>query len=64
MGALAQRNLGKAVQEACACLRVVPGTMAHTKGVTGVTCQNDVAGGWTWFHLPDPIFLAESCARR
>ena len=27
-------------------LRVVPGTIAHTKGVTGATRLNDVAGRW------------------
>ena len=52
-----QRQL--AVEAARACLRVVPGTDAHTKGVTGVTCSNDVAGRWKRFHLPAPIFGGE-----
>src|SRR5436190_18831884 len=26
---------------------MVPGTNAHTKGVTGLTCLNEVLGGWS-----------------
>jgi hypothetical protein len=39
-------HLRQAVEGARACLRVVPGTIAHTKEVTGNTCLNDVRGGW------------------
>lgn len=45
--ASAGRNLGKAVQEACACSRVVPGTGAHTKGTTESIRLGEVGGGWT-----------------
>ena len=47
VGATVQRTLGKAVQEACACQRMVPGTNAHTKGVTGLSHLNDVVGRWS-----------------
>ena len=53
--ARAGRNLGKAVQGAGACLRVVPGTIAHTKGVTGIIGSNEVGGGWKQFHPPAPV---------
>ena len=44
--AQAGRNFCKAVEGAGACLRVVPGTFAHTKEVTGFTRLNDVVGRW------------------
>ena len=38
-------QLQPAVEAACSCLRVVPGTIEHTKGVTGLTRLNEVVGG-------------------
>ena len=52
----AQRGFSKAVEAACACQRVVPGTIAHTKEVTGLTYLNEVVGGWSkTFTRPFPM---------
>ena len=43
----ARRHFGKAVEVTGACQRVVPGTIAHTKEMTGEIHLNEVVGGWS-----------------